>query len=144
MDRVHSIYFSSGIMVFTGSLNFLNYQTSFDKRLGVEPTMLRPCSDSIFATRISALPRTRNFSLPKFSPSVIFCHLHIFLWFHSTSICWHGYILFTKMIANISLTLSKLNTIYTVPEKKVALTPKTLFSSFTVILPLFLPNTMLC
>ena len=41
IDRIRSIALFSGVMIFTGHLNYLNYQTIFDPSFGINPTMIR-------------------------------------------------------------------------------------------------------
>ena len=41
IDRIRSIALFSGVMIFTGHLNYLNYQTISDPSFGINPTMIR-------------------------------------------------------------------------------------------------------
>ena len=41
MDRVRSVALSGGVMTYTGSLDYLDFQSSFDTIFGDDPTMLR-------------------------------------------------------------------------------------------------------
>ena len=90
----------------------------------------RPYFVLLLTTRVNVLPRTWSISLPKLSHFVISIVI-IYLWFRPTSISWHGYTWFLKILSDIFLALSKLKMIYTVRKNKVYLTPDDSFSSFT-------------
>ena len=99
---------------------------------------------------LNLIPRKRgqcanentDYLLSKVNEFCNLCRLHIFC--DSIQLKYVGTDVYDsqKMLADISLTLSKLKMIYTVRGKNISLTPDDLFSNFTSFLPLLSPNSM--
>ena len=99
---------------------------------------------------LNLIPRKRgqcanentDYLLSKVNEFCNLCRLHIFC--DSIQLKYVGTDVYDsqKMLADISLTLSKLKMIYTVRGKNISLTPDDLFSNFTSFLPLLSPNAM--
>jgi len=137
MDRIRSVVTSRGSMTYTGPLNLLDSQDSFDLIFGSNPTMLRltsgknrQCaSDTVYlATELHEFCN--------------FCQLHIFC--DSVQLQYVGTETYDsqKMLADICLALSSLKMISTHKGKLVFLTLDDLYSRYIEFLPLLASNTM--
>ena len=138
MDRVRSVATSTEVMTYTGSLDFLDSQDIFDVVFGNDPSML------------TLIPRKKGQCATKNTDYLIqernefcnLCRLHIFC--DSVQLKYVGTDIYDsqKMLADISLAVSKLRMFYSVRGRRISLTPDDLFSHFTAFLPLLSPNAM--
>ena len=138
MDRVCSVALSDGVMTYTGPLDFLDSQSSFDTVFGDDPTMLRLASRNkgVCASKDTEYLRLKVIAFSNLIRLHIFCD--------SIQLRYVGTENYDsqKMLADISLTLSKLKMTYILRNKKISLTPDDFFSRFTEYLPLLSPNAM--
>ena len=116
MDRVRPIALPGDVMTITGSLTFLDAQDSFDIIFGDDPTMLN------FTPRKKGQCATENteYLISKVNEFCNLCRLHIFcdslqLKYVETDVYDSQ-----KMLADISLALSKLKMIYSVRGEKIS------------------------
>ena len=125
-------------MTYTGSLLFLDSQDAFDDIFGPDFIML----NLIPRKRGQCTNENTDYLLSKVNEFFNLCRLHIF--YDSIQLKYVGTDVYhsKKMLADISLTLSKLKMVYTVRCKNISLTPDDLFSNFTSFLPLLSPNVM--
>jgi len=108
-------------MTFTGSLDFLNSQDIFDIIFGDEPTMLAltPHKKDQCATE------NTHYLIKTLNEFCNLCHLHIFC--DSVHLKYVGKDVYDsqKMLADISLALSKPKMVYSVLGKKFVSPPMT-------------------
>ena len=138
MDRVRKITQSGDIMTYTCSLLFLDSHDVFDDIFGHDLTML----NLIPHKRGQCATENTDYLLSKVTEFCNLCRLHIFC--DSIQLKYIGTDVYDsqKMLADISLALSKLKMVYTVRGKKISLTPDDLFSNFISFLHLLSPNAM--
>ena len=74
MDRIHYIFPSTGVMTFTGPINVLDTQSSFDHTFGLDPIMIQIIKHS---KRQCATADT-DYSTSKVFTFCNLCLLHIF------------------------------------------------------------------
>ena len=129
MDRVQKITQSGDIMTYTGSLLFLDLQEVFGDIFGHDLTML----NLIPRKRGQCANKNTYYLLSKVNEFCNLCRLHIFC--DSIQLKYVGTDVYDsqKMLADISLALSKLNMVYTV-RGKIFLPP---LMTYLVISPLF-------
>ena len=113
MDRVRSIATSNEVMTYTGSLDFLGSQDIFDIVFGDDPCMLTliPRKKGQCATE------NTDYLIQKRNEFCNLCRLHIFC--DSVQLKYIGTDVYDsqKMLADISLALSKLRIVYSVRGK---------------------------
>ena len=114
MGRVRSIALSGDVMTFTGSLAFLDSQDIFDIIFGDDPTMLTltPRKKGQCATE------NTDYLIKKLNEFCNVCRLHIFRDFVQLKYVGTDVYDSQKMLADISLALSKLKMVYSVSGKK--------------------------
>ena len=138
MDRVRSVALSGGVMKYTGPLDFLDSQSSFDAFFGTNPSMLRltSCNKGVCASEDTEYLRLKVIAFSNLVWLHIFCD--------SVQLKYVGTEDYDsqKMLADISLALLKLKMTYMLRNKIIPLTPDDLFSRFTEYLPLLSPNAM--
>ena len=138
IDWVCSVALSGGVMTYTGLFDFLDSQSSFDTVFRDDPTILRltSCNKGVYVSEDTEYLRLKVIT---FSNLV---RLHIFS--DSVQLKYVGTENYDsqKMLADISLALSKLKMTYILHNKKISLTLDNLFSRFTEYLPLLSPNAM--
>ena len=125
-------------MTYTGSLNFLDSQDSFDLIFGSHPTIFRLTSGK----NQQCASKDTVYLATKLNEFCNFCQLHIFC--DSVQLQYVGTETYDsqKMLADISLALSSLKMISTHKGKIVVLTPDDLYSRYIEFLPLLAPNAM--
>ena len=125
-------------MTYTGSLLFLDSQDLFDDIFGPDLTMLNLTPRK----RGQCANENTDYLFSKVNEFCKLCRLHGFC--DSTQLKYVGTDVYhsQKILANISLALSKIEMIYTVRGNYISLTPDDLFSNFTSFMPLLLPNAM--
>ena len=108
MDRVLSVTPSAGVMTFTGPLNCLETQSSFDHILGLNSIMIR----SILHNKRQYATEDTEYLASKVFTFCNFYRLHVFFdSFQLKYVCTTSYDS-QKMLADISLALFNLKIVY--------------------------------
>ena len=129
MNQVRSIALLGDVMTFTDSLVLLDSQYIFDIVYGDDPTMLTLISRK----KVQCATENMDYLITKLNESCNLCRLHIFC--DSVQLEYVGTDVYDsqKMLANISLALSKLKMVYSVRGNIFLSSPMT----YLVILPRF-------
>ena len=138
INWVCSVGIFGGFMTYIRPLDFLDSQSSFDAVFGDDLTMLRLTSRNKgqYASEDAEYLRSKVIAFSNLSRLHIFCD-SIQLEYIGTEDYDSQ-----KMLADISLALSKLKTNYIFQNKKIYLTPDDLFGRFTEFFPFLSPNAM--
>ena len=108
-------------MTYTSSLDFIDSQDIFDVAFGYDPCMLTPLPRK----KGQCATENTDYLIQKRDEFCNLCRLHIFC--NSVQLKYVGTDVYDsqKMLADVSLALSKLKMVYSVRGKRISLTPTT-------------------